>query len=113
MAKYIPYKATTSSGNEFEFQFRLHPKTESSVDVSNLLTCVLTAVGRELAVLGKVSNGDVLQALAMAIAARAAVIEGKPEVVRQLVIDLVQTAMSSPCAPGQANVSRDDELPLH
>ena len=113
MTRFIPYKATTSSGNEYEFQFRLHPHTESSVDVANLLGCVLDAVARELDVLGKVSNGDVLQALAMAIATRAAVIEGKPEVIRQLVNDLVQTALTSTTTPGPANVPADDKKPLH
>jgi hypothetical protein len=43
MPKRLPYRAVTASGNQFEFEFPLHPETASTVDVFNLLSAVLAA----------------------------------------------------------------------
>jgi hypothetical protein len=70
MASRLPYRAETASGNRFDFDFELHPETVQPVHVSNVLTAILGAVDREIALQGDVGNGDVLQALAMALAVR-------------------------------------------
>lgn len=72
--KRLPYRAVTATGEIFEIEFPLHPDTVSAVAVGQLLDVVLRTVSRELALLGATSNGDVLQALAMALAVRAGMI---------------------------------------
>ncbi len=104
MAKFIPYNVTTTSGNQFEFEFELHPQTESAVNVSNLLTSVLNTVSREIEQIGPVGNGDVLQALAMALAVRTHMLEGDHDMLDQLARQLVQTALHSPHTPLDGNL---------
>jgi hypothetical protein len=43
MRKHLPDRAVTASGNQFEFEFPLHPETAATVDVLNLLSAVLAA----------------------------------------------------------------------
>lgn len=111
--KSIPYKATTASGNQFEFQFELHPQTESAVNVSNLLTSVLDSVTREVEVLGPVGNGDTLQALAMALAVRVRMLDGDEAMLRRLASDLLGAALDSPAAPLAGNVPPEAPRDLH
>ena len=104
MSKFIPYKVTTTSGNQFEFELTLHPQTESAVNVSNLLTSVLDTISREIEQIGPVGNGDVLQALAMALAVRAHMLEGDREMLDQLTRQLVQAALDSHHKPLDGNL---------
>ena len=62
------------TGDVIDFEFELHPETGSPVRVAQLLDAVLGTLDREIQVLGETSNGDILQALAMALAARARMI---------------------------------------
>lgn len=91
----IPYTLTTATGDKIEFAFPLHPDTASAIRVSQLLTTVLGAIDRDIKVLGETSNGDVLQALAMALSARAAMIHAAPRQVSGLVLDLAAQALAA------------------
>ena len=104
MSKFIPYSVTTTSGNQFEFELNLHPQTESAVNVSNLLTSVLDTVSREIEQIGPVGNGDVLQALAMALAVRTHMLEGDRDMLDQLALQLAQTALDSHHKPLDGNL---------
>jgi hypothetical protein len=64
----LPYRATTRTGDVFDLTFPLHPDTGSAVRVDQLLTLILNTLDRDISAMGETSNGDVLQALAMAIA---------------------------------------------
>ena len=103
----LPYRASTSSGNQFDFEFPLHPETVSVVQVHNLLTGVLGALDKEISNLGKVANGDVLQALAMAMAARTRMLPGDPQALAGLARDLIDTSLGAPVEPGPANLPPD------
>jgi hypothetical protein len=71
----LPYTVTTRSGTRIDFSFPLHEETGSPVQVNQLVTRILGVLDGEIRTLGEVSNGDVLQALSIAMAARAAMIE--------------------------------------
>jgi len=103
----LPYRASTSSGNQFDFEFPLHPETVSVVQVHNLLTGVLGALDREISNLGKVANGDVLQALAMALAVRTRMLPGDPRTLAGLAQELVESSLTADMEPGPGNVPPD------
>lgn len=95
MAKTLPYDVTTATGEKIAFEFPLHAETQSAMRVSQLLTAVLSAVDRELRVLGNTANGDVMQALAMALAARTAMLHAPYAVGRRLATDLASAALAA------------------
>jgi hypothetical protein len=113
MPKHLPYRATTSSGNQFEFAFPLHPDTGSAVNVSNLVDLLLAALDQEIRQIGAVSNGDVLQSLAMALAVRTRILPGNPEALAALSTRLLSDALGAPVAAAQGNISTDTPRDIH
>lgn len=95
MSKTLPYRATTQSGEVFDVEFALHPQTQSAVRVSQLLSAVLESVDREVSLTGDTGNGDVLQAMAMAVAVRARMIPMSADTIDGLARDLLNTALDS------------------
>lgn len=95
MAQHLPYDVTTATGEKIAFEFPLHAETQSAMRVSQLLTAVLGSLDRELRVLGNTANGDVLQALAMALAARTAMLHAPYAVGQQLATELAATALAA------------------
>lgn len=93
MPSHLPYRVTTQTGEVIDFEFDLHPDTGSAMRVSQLLSAVLHTLDREIRVLGETSNGDVLQALAMALAARARMIHAPVAQTAELARDLVTEAL--------------------
>jgi hypothetical protein len=107
--KYLPYRATTVTGTVIEVAFPLHPDTASAVVVGQLLDSLLHTLSRDIALLPNVANGDVLQALAMALAVRAGIIHtpfGPTAAETQKLLDSALAAMAvaerSGPAPGHA-----------
>jgi hypothetical protein len=94
MPKQLPYRLRTQTGETIDFEFELHPDTGSAVRVSQLLSALLETLDRELRVLGETSNGDVLQAVAMSLAARARMIHAPVAQTSTLARDLVETALA-------------------
>lgn len=113
MAKHLPYRATTSTGNQFDFEFPLHEETVSAVTVSNLLNAMLATLDREIRLVGQVGNGDVLQALAMALAVRTRILPGDPAQLDPLVHGLVETALSAPVSSAEGNLPPDESRDVH
>lgn len=72
--KHLPYRATTATGAVLDINFPLHADTASAVTVGQLLDSLLRTLSREISVLPNVANGDILQALAMALAVRTGII---------------------------------------
>ncbi len=95
MAKTLPYDVTTATGERISFEFPLHDETQSAMRVSQLLDAVLGALDREIRVLGATANGDVMQALAMALAVRTAMLHAPYSVGHQLAADLAATALAA------------------
>ena len=95
MITHLPFTATTASGERFEISFPLHPHTASPVRVSQIVSAVLEAVDREVSVSPTTANGDILQAVAMALAIRASMIEAPKEMTDRLAIDVVKTSLTA------------------
>ena len=93
--KSLPYRVNTATGDVFDVDFPLHPDTGSAVRVNQLVSALLETVERDVAVAGETSNGDVLQAMAMALAVRAGIIHASPAVSGQLARALLDTALSA------------------
>src|SRR5690606_32478468 len=88
------YSIWSDEGQHIKFSFPLHPLTSEPGQVGDILDIVLDALDREVHALG-VTNGDVIQALAMALACRAAVMEGSVETNTALADDLAQEALAA------------------
>jgi hypothetical protein len=95
MPSRLPFEYTTPTGDRFEVDFELHPDTVSAMRVSQLLERLMETLDHEIGVLGQTANGDVLQALAMALAVRAGMIHADPALTARLCRDLLQRATAS------------------
>ncbi len=91
----LPYRYTTPSGEAVSFEFRLHPETGSAVRVQQLLDRLVETLDNEIGVLGDTCNGDVLQAVAMALAVRTEMIPADTGMTRDLARDVVERALNS------------------
>jgi hypothetical protein len=63
--------------------------------VSQMLSAVLGVLDAEVKLDPRTSNGDVLQALAMALSIRASMIEAPKDLTDRLSLDLVSTALAA------------------
>jgi len=95
MANQLPFRTTTASGETIDITFPLHPETISPMRVSQMLTAVLEAIDREVKLTADTSNGDVMQAVAMALAIRAAMVEAPKQTTDHLSHHLVATALAA------------------
>ena len=89
----LAFTATTSNGEVLEFHLPLHPHTSSQDHVGMLLEHVLDRVSDIVEGPDDMSDGDVLQALTLALAVRLKVAGIAPDTARQLVEDLANLAM--------------------
>lgn len=95
MASHFPFSATTASGERFEISFPLHEHTASPVRVSQMVTAVLEAIDREVGVSPETANGDILQAVAMALAIRASMIEAPKPMTDRLAGEVVRASLGA------------------
>ena len=93
MTQQLPYDVTTATGEKTPSHSPLHVETQSAMRVSQLLDSVLGVIDREIKVLGNTANGDVMQALAMALSVRTAMLHAPYAVGRQLATKLAATAL--------------------
>ena len=91
----LPYTAHTETGDTFDIEFSLSEHTEDSVRVHQLLTTVLNSIANDLKIVGTVSNGDILQALSMALAVRTRMVYAPEQTMRTIVADLTESALAA------------------
>jgi len=91
----LPYRSITESGAVLDVSFPLHEHTASAMRVSQLLCALMQTLTREIGVLGTTSNGDVLQALSMALALRAGMVAQAPAAALGLSLELAATATAA------------------
>lgn len=113
MSKILPFRATTASGNAFDFEFPLHAETVHPAQVSNLISALLHTLDREIQIQGDVGNGDLLQALAMTLAVRVRMLGSRSESVDAMVQQLLQTALEAKVEPAAGNQDPNIPRPLH
>jgi hypothetical protein len=80
----LQFVALTSSGRAFDIEFPLHPQTQSAQAVSDLVTGLLAVISEHAKGRTDVSDGDILQALAMTSAIRGRMLEGDQSQVADL-----------------------------
>ncbi|KZD12018.1 hypothetical protein [Oceanibaculum pacificum] len=95
MAKTLPFTAQTAGGATIDFRFPLHKDTASPMRVSQLVTTLLGALDRDVRTLGETANGDILQALAMTLAVRAAMIPAPALTTATMAQQLVDEALGA------------------
>lgn len=87
--------ALTATGLAYDIDFPLHPNTRSSDAVADLVTRMLATLSQGVARHHGLSDGDILQALAMTLAVRARMASNDPEEMKKLVLDLAETAFDA------------------
>jgi len=93
--KRLAYTAVTSSGLAYEIRFPLHQETRSQEAVADMMSAILETVSVKLADHATVSDGDVLQALAMTMAIRARLVDATPAVSLRLMHGLIDQAFAA------------------
>lgn len=83
-SEVLQYVAVTSGGRAFDIDFPLHPQTQSAAAVSELITRLLAAITAHAGDRTDVSDGDILQALAMTSAIRSRMLEADQEEIANL-----------------------------
>ena len=96
--KKLPYRARTKTGDIFDIEFPLHGETVDAVRVGQLVTALLEALDRDIGLGGETSNGDVLQAAAIAMAIRARMIHARQSATDSLSTELLRTALDAVAA---------------
>ena len=93
--KRLSYTALADSGSAYDIWFPLHVETGSMEAVSDILTRVLRAASDGIGSHPGVSDGDVLQALAMAMAIRARMVDAKPAASLRLMHELIDQSFAA------------------
>ena len=91
----LSYQARTQTGDIFEFEFPLHADTGSVKRVGDLVSVILSTIDQDIKHEGETSNGDVLQAIAMAMAVRARMIHASPDLISKLSRQLLEDALGA------------------
>ncbi len=89
--KTLPFTAV-QPGFAKQINFPLHPETVDGIRVGGMLEALLRALSREITANGRVSDGDVLQALCMTLAIRMHMVEAPIGTVQQVVAQLLEHA---------------------
>ena len=72
----LQFVAITAGGRAYDIDFPLHPETRSAASVADLVTRLLEVVSEHAGTRDDVSEGDILQGLAMTLAIRGRMLEG-------------------------------------
>jgi len=90
----LPFRAETSAGDSLDICFPLHPDTGDPDQVGRLIGAILAAIESERTQ-SDASNGDVMQALTMALSIRAGMVYGHHEAVEKLTWQLLRSALDA------------------
>lgn len=95
MAATLPFRARTATGTVLDIVFPLHADTGDARCLGALVSALLDTVDAAVTGSDAPSNGDVLQALAMTLALRAAMIEAPAGLSATLARDLFEQALEA------------------
>jgi hypothetical protein len=103
----LSYTAVTHGGQALEFEFPLHAHTRSAEAVGAMLSTLLEGLSKHVEAAGDVSDGDVLQAVAMLLAIRARMVDAaSPQTLTQLCAELTESALAASQAARSYPVAR-------
>ncbi|MCB1802027.1 MAG: hypothetical protein KDI82_10110 [Gammaproteobacteria bacterium] len=88
----LQFVAVTSAGRAYDIDFPLHPQTRSARVVSDLITALLEAISQQAESRQDISDGDILQALAMTLAIRGRMLEAMADTIAALSHELYESA---------------------
>ena len=71
---YLPYKVKTTSKKEINFNFTLDENTASPLVINEIINLILSRISTEINIY-KPTNGDIIQALCMALVVRCKIID--------------------------------------
>lgn len=91
----LQFVAVTEGGQAYDIEFPLHPETRSGQSVSDLVTRLLEVISAHVQDSGEVSDGDILQALAMTAAIRGRMLGGDASVIEDLTRQLYDNAWNA------------------
>ena len=89
--KVLPFTAVQPGGAR-QISFPLHEHTVNASHVGALLEALLDSITKEIHANQDVSDGDVLQAVCMALAIRMHLVEAPPDAVRAMVAATLEQA---------------------
>lgn len=75
----ICFTTFTSTGASKEIEFPLHPETGSTEAISSIVTELLNTISTCVAKVENCKDGDIIQALTMALAIRSRMVDIEPE----------------------------------
>ena len=90
----LPYTITTETLPKINFLFELSKDTQSPITVYQLLDLILSKISQETKI-SRISNGDVIQALSMALAVRMKMVSADNKIVEEIVIDTLSKAINA------------------
>tara|TARA_E500000178_G_C16482353_1_gene513644 strand:+ start:195 stop:536 length:342 start_codon:yes stop_codon:yes gene_type:complete len=90
---FLPYKVTTTSKKEIEFKFHLDINTESPLFINETVNIILSKISSEIDIANP-SNGDIIQAMCMALVIRCKIIDYDLEKIENIVNDTLKKAFS-------------------
>ncbi|MBF95626.1 MAG: hypothetical protein CFH34_00061 [Alphaproteobacteria bacterium MarineAlpha9_Bin4] len=90
----IPYSITTETLTKINFLFELSKDTRSPLTVHQLLDLILLRISQETKI-SEITNGDVLQALSMALAVRMKMVSADTAIVEKIVLESVLKALNA------------------
>ena len=88
---FLPYKAITSSRKEVNFNFSLDENTNSPIVINEIINLLLSKISNEINIY-KPSNGDIIQAMCMALVVRCKIIDYDIEKIEELVNKTLKNA---------------------
>ncbi len=93
--KKLPFRAKTGTGDILDVEFPLHRETGDPVRVGQLVSILLDAIDKDIALAGETSNGDVLQAVAMVMAIRSGMIHAPRAMTEKLSTGLLKSTLDA------------------
>jgi hypothetical protein len=104
--KVMPFTAVAQTGQAFDIAFPLHPETGNSEAVSTLVTRLLDTISEQARSETGISDGDVLQALAITSAIRGRLVDSGDGEIGQLTSELYGTAWQAILAANSYTAGR-------
>jgi hypothetical protein len=93
--KNISYTVVTENAQALDIEFPLHPQTQSEAAITDMVTDLLGTLSNYVVTNRKLSDGDLLQALAMTLAVRARMVKDDPDMVDKLSHELLESALQA------------------
>ena len=90
---FLPYKAVTTSQKEVNFKFSLDENTASPLVINEIINLLLSKISSEIKVYNP-SNGDIIQALCMALVVRCRIIDYDIDKIEKIVDKTLKRAFS-------------------